>query len=590
MFKLYIDGIDYTEDVLNLDEFTINIGFNDTSTITKGLSESVIVEGEAFLLLEKTFFHGCNSYTKELNAMFVADVCSSINIPLKINIDGLRYDPANGQMEILLKSITDEDKAYNILDSSFWHENGFESAYKIPLMYFIEQPNYIQWAILISTLSLRIVFNVIDLMIKWACKITLVGFIFDCPDDYNSAIFKLFDNWLLGVGNWGTAPLIREIIEYQCGHAGISFSSSIINDPASEYFNMAMFSLDTGDHGTHKETSDNKRKAVLKNNANLMTVIELLEGLKTTFEGTDYRIIDKVLYFEKTEYFDQIASIKILDVIGNCEITAPKYEYDLNELVAWGQFQFIQDSFDAEGNKSSGYYKINKDFNDPYSSVQKGSLQRLIPFAPASFQFDQRSYYKSFGNITGVWDAIKDHFTNWELMLDSFRSQIIESLTGLDWFGTEGLVRENDIVLTGKMTSVPKLLILEDNFNRNDAKVIKKLLKQQGLVKFYVYNYPLMYKEKVDEVDKNGNYTEAIEGQFAAWTLRADPRQKDDNIKIGSITSECSCDAIQDILLNFQKIYIATHKGKGIPRNTSIKIGKTKVEITYNNIRVLCSN
>lgn len=587
MFKLYIDGIDYSEDVINLDEFTINIGFNDTNTITKGLSESVVVGGEAFTLLEQTFFINCNSYTKELNALFVADVCGGINIPLKITIDGLRYDPANGQMEILLKSITDEDKAYNILNSSFWHENGFENAYKIPLMYFVEQPNIIQRIILDMTFAFRMLFNAVDKVIEFLCKPVewisdLFGGDFDCPEDYTSAIFKLFDNWLLGVGNWGTAPLIREILEYQCGHAGISFSSSIINDPNSEYFNMAIFSLDTGDHGNSKDTSDNKRKSVLKNNANLMTVIELLEGMKTTFEGTDYRIIDKVLYFERTEYFDAIASVKILDVISNCDISAPTYEYDINELVAWGQFQFTQDAFDTEGNESGGHYKINKDYNDPYSPAQKNNVARLIPFAPASFQFDQKLFYKSFEGSEGP--------NYWKLYLDKFRAQTEQETTGLDWYGTEGMIRKKDIILSGKMTSVPKLLILEDNFNRNDASVIRKLLKDIGEFKFYIYNFPLLYKEKVDEVDKNGNYTEAIEGALASWTVRANPRLKEDNIKIQSITSTCSCDALQDILLNFQKIYIATHKGKGIPRNTTIKIGKTKVEITYNEIRVLCSN
>ena len=77
----------------------------------------------------------------------------------------MRYDPTNGQIEILLKAITEEDKAYNILNSTFWHEKGFDSAYKIPIMYFIEQPNYIQWVVLLSTLSLRMVFNALDVTI-----------------------------------------------------------------------------------------------------------------------------------------------------------------------------------------------------------------------------------------------------------------------------------------------------------------------------------------------------------------------------------------------------------------------------------------
>ena len=65
---------------------------------------------------------------------------------------------------------------------------------------------------------------------------------------------------------------------------------------------------------------------------------------------------------------------------------------------------------------------------------------------------------------------------------------------------------------------------------------------------------------------------------------------KNDNMKVQSITSTCSCDMVKDLINNFQKIYIATHKGKGLPKNATIKISKTNVEITYNDIRILCSN
>ena len=42
MYNLYINGIDFTSDVVNLDEFTISVGFNEGNTITKGLSEPCI--------------------------------------------------------------------------------------------------------------------------------------------------------------------------------------------------------------------------------------------------------------------------------------------------------------------------------------------------------------------------------------------------------------------------------------------------------------------------------------------------------------------------------------------------------------------
>lgn len=573
MNQLFIQGIDVTDDIENFDEFEIEVGLNENKTVNRTLSKTLVATGETFAFLEKQYFKTCNNYNTVLTAVFKSDVCSGITIPLKITFEGSGYFPDAEKIEFLIKSITEEDIAYAKLESTYWFDNDFPTAFEIPIVYYADQPNYIQWVIILLTLSIRIIFNTIDVIIKGVCKVVTLGLL-DCDSDITGAIFSKLDTWLTGLGKWITAPLIREILDYQSNKAGIHFSSSLLKDTTSPYYNMGMLHMDMGIKGSYKDTSRSSREKVLLQNAPLWTVIELLDNLKLVFEGYEYRLIGGVLYFENEDFFRAMANKQVLNLNTNCDESV-RYEYKLEGLFAYGEFKFQTDSFDSEGNKMMSYYSQMLEYNNPYSSSQKGKLSRLIPFGPARF----------------MWDPLtleNEGFVEWENMMDEFRdgpNNFFEHY----WFDNEGLVRTNDLILTGNMLSIPKLLVFEPNFTRSDAKTIKKEYRTYNGKQFWLYNYPLLLKETQDRLHDN-KFTAGQPGALSSFAETANPRLQKDRLYINSISDECDCSAIDEVIRNFQTIYIQTKKGKGIPESVKIKITENDVSITYEKVKISCTN
>lgn len=571
--RLFIQGIDVTDDIENFDEFEIEVGLNENKTVTRTLSRTLVATGETFAFLEKQYFKTCNNYNTVLTAVFKSDVCSGITIPLKITFEGLGYFPDAEKIEFLIKSITEEDIAYAKLESSYWFDNDFPTAFEIPIVYYADQPNYIQWIIIVLISQIKIVINAIDTAINAICEVVTLTF-GKCKLNLSKAIFSGLDTWLAGVGKWITAPLIREILDYQSNKAGIHFSSSLLKDTTSPYYNMGMLHMDMGIKGSYKDTSRSSREKVLLQNAPLWTVIELLDNLKLVFEGYEYRLIGGVLYFENENFFFALANKQVLNLNSSCDESI-RYEYKIEGLFAYGEFKFQTDSFDSEGNKMMGFYSQKLDFNNPYSATQKGKLSRLIPFGPARFMWDPLTYEN-------------EGFVEWENMMDNWRDGP-ETWFQENILTYEGLIRTNDLILTGNMLSIPKLLVFENNFIRSDAKTIKKEYRNYKGKQYWLYNYPLLFKETQDRLHDN-KFTTGTPGALTSFAETANPRLQKDILFINSITIDCECTAIDNIIRNFQSIYIQTKKGKGIPENVRIKISENEVEVTYEKVKISCAN
>ncbi len=572
--RLFINGQDITSDVVNLKEFEIEIGLNPSSkTIVKTLSQSVEVTGATFEMLKEYFFTRCNGADKTLKAIFKTDICGGMVIPLEITSEGLIL--SDDSITLLLKSVDEDDKAYDKLDSTYWFEDGFVGAYKLPLVYYADQPNLFSWVIIILITPLRVFFSVTETLWKAVCNVgSLGGLLFDCDFDLTSKIFGTVDTWLTGLGRWATAPLVREILTYQCQNAGLIFSSSILQESSSAYYNLGLFQMETGVRGSFKDTSDEKRISVTLDNARLWTVTDLLNALKITFEA-EYRIINGVLYFEQESYFDDLVSQKLFHVKDKCTENKVEYTYSNETQAAYGEFAFQMDAYDTEGNKMIGYYKQKLEFNNPYNPAQKGKLTRFSEFGAPRFMFDILSYRK-----TGFFD--------WESLIDEFRDgpeTFIES-----FLANDGVIRKYDLILAGNMLSAPKLLVFENNFNRNDALVIKKPYQKRNGKQYWMYNFHLMYKESLDKYEN----TELIEGVRGSLTneyaITADPRLKKDRMYIDQIEIDCDCDVVTKLLKSFQTCYIQTMYGRGIPESATIGFNENKITVTISGIRIVCAD
>lgn len=561
---LFIDGKNVTADIEKFDDFDIELGLNSTTkTFTKSLSKTLVATGDTFEYLERIYFKDCDSHAAILDAVFKTDICGGITIPMKITVEGAKTFPVQRKIEFTMKSSTLDDQAHDKLSTDYIFDNGFLEKYEIPLVYFCQQPNYIQWVVMIWTMQLRLLVKTLETVVETVCELVTLG-IGKCDLKISKFIFGRIDSWLAGTGRWSVGPLVREILDHQCAAAGLKFSSSILKDPGSKRYNLGLFTLDRGKRGDYKNTSQPERIRIGNENYPLITTIDLIEELKSTFPGTDYRIIDGTLYFETEEYFYDLANKSIYDIVSNCAKDV-SYEYNKENLNSYGDFRYTLDGFDQEGNQVIGKYSAKLEWNDPYSPAQKGVL-RIGPklFSPIRFMFDQESEKK-----TGFFD--------FELYIDKFRNGAQSFIEGA-LFNNEGVVRTNDMVLSSSTLGTYKLICYEPNFKRSDARIIKHEYKKG----FWLYNYPMYYDKTLKDQYGLGEL-------ISEFGVKLNPRLQKDKMIGNNAVVECDCDVLRSAAIEFQKIYLPTHYGKGVPRSIKLSIGKSKVRITFNDIKVLCS-
>jgi hypothetical protein len=203
------------------------------------------------------------------------------------------------------------------------------------------------------------------------------------------------------------------------------------------------------------------------------------------------------------------------------------------------------------------------EFNIPYNSAQKGRCKRLLNFAPARYMFDRKSYDNN-------------SFFNFERLMDEFRDGE-ETVVGAALFASEAPIRKNDIVLTSGTLSHEKLLVLENDFNRNDAATIKMPYKKKGSKQYYLYNMPM-------HIDEFAEFPELCKDFY----FLDNPRIRYDKYIMDDVEISCSCDYVNACLKNFQKLYFETTYGKAIPGSVLISITKDEVKLTFKDIKILC--
>jgi len=586
MNRLYIDGIEVTGDAIGLKKFTIEVSKNSTdSTVQKTLSSEVTLKGDSAKWIESRYFTDCNAFTVEVPARFYSESCGGFGVDLVLTISGMKTMPCECLVSFPLKSITDANKAYNRLSKEYFWENGYVDGAVLPKVPFCIQPSMLQYLVLLIRQALAIafapsgfIFKVIDTIVNAvidAVDAITPGDIGNVDLDVIDNVFALIDNFITGAGNYAPTIIIRDAISYQCGVNDLNFSSTILNDSSSDYYEMVMFSLEGGRKGGFNDKSAATAKDVFEHNAPLLTTIGLLESLKMIFNA-EYRIIGKTLFFEEIEWFqDPNNLIQILDAVDYCKnnLISATYSYNSSRACAYGDFQFSQDSQDGEGNKAlRTLYKDKVEFNDPPSDAQKGVCSVIAEsYAASRFMFDQESYEKK-------------GFFDWENLIDEFRDGS-QGFFGF-LFGNDGYIRTNDLIVTRDMTEKYKLLILENNYDPEEALVIRKPIPDavdEGKSKYHYYNYPLYMKEDLPEVLGEN---ELINN----FLHKLNPRTRKDTLEMEGFDIPCDCDVIQNVLENGDNGYINVHgEGRiGIPERYEITFDDSGAKIKFSDIIVVC--
>lgn len=289
-----------------------------------------------------------------------------------------------------------------------------------------------------------------------------------------------FNEFISNCGHGHPAPFIRQYIENVCFQCGLSggFQSSILNNVNSPYYNAVLFHAPNKE-GNRDEFYDNNGNVVIGTadnyfnlNAPNKTGGEFLDELSILF-NSEWYIENDALYFESenintTQWIDFTIQENRQDIIELC------YEYGDDRPPRGLALSYALDGFDGVGNEGRFLYKDIIPFDNPPNPAL-GPLERIeFPFGVPRFRDDEID---------------PDKISRWKGFFD------VINLITIGVIEIDKPEFERTMLLERGATSIPKILVLEDDYNPNNARVINQKRPASDLPwasrEAIVYNWPM---------------------------------------------------------------------------------------------------
>lgn len=260
---------------------------------------------------------------------------------------------------------------------------------------------------------------------------------------------------IIGCGRRHPSPLVRSYFANACGKCGLSFESSILNNPASDYYNLAYF-FAPAKRGIAPEdgVATIYENRVLKTGDVFAEDMALLFNAQWRIEGQRVRLErrDKMVGLEPWVDPAQLRAAGRL--VG--EVC---YEWDTDDLPAFGQFEWQVDPMDACSNEARDRYNDIVEWNSPVNILQRGKKEVSLPFGIARFRGD------------GVSTDALDGFSGLYPQINEF---------------------DGVMLITQGVVTLPKLIIWDPNSGTAQARAAR--FTAPGYP-YQVPNWPLLFNE-----------------------------------------------------------------------------------------------
>lgn len=219
-------------------------------------------------------------------------------------------------------------------------------------------------------------------------------------DMYKSFEDKVFGA-VLGCNRVHPAPFVRNYFENICSKCGITFESSIFNDPGSEYYNLTHLFAPIKKGLLYDSTKD-----WIMDNKPAFDLVGYAKALKPVFNGK-YRLDNgNVFKFERKDFFD---TAPIFDFTGDDEkylLGSICYTWNGKQKFANQYFKYEADTFDVSGNEAGHRFNGLKFWNVNNNPLLKGideiSAAGWTPQRYTNDGIDKRVIFKALANQTNA--------------------------------------------------------------------------------------------------------------------------------------------------------------------------------------------
>lgn len=582
MNKLSIDGIDFTDNS-SIDAFTIEFGINpDDKSYGYAASESIELTGDAFDFIRSKFFDNCNSIENTCSVRIYSYLCKSTYV-LTIGYEDVElcYAVNDDDCDKATVTVTQlENECYKYCNETPFLENGFADQ-KHPVIWYVNSGGFVQNLLFLLFPILAIILFMITIIINiiiGVCKV--VDAIpgsgdLDCPEflDVDHLVCTLYE-WICGTGYKMKQPLVKDIFEYHMNICGGKFRSSIFQE--SLYQNTVYVSAE---HGGGVKNAENY---VARDTWGTDTLIQLLDRLAPVFNA-EYWFEGHILHFEPEGVRESrlpIFPLSIENLIDNDLLSEDLcIGFITGDRHAYGRFEYGDDALDRESNKPqvARTYDTIVEWNEEKSKYKKNEHKNVVQFSRARFMFDRVSYNDKGWGFSYDMDAFRSGAENIILLPFKYYLNLNTSPNGLSnsISNASGLCsrfyRQRDLIITDDSATLPKLLVLEQGFDYDDARTITRKIDGSN---FYDTNYPMYFDEEypVKELYQSFHYTK-------------DPNLTTRKLyETDELTIDIDCDQIDCSIIDFVRNnplgFRIISEGRYLPKGRSVV---SKSRIRYDN-------
>ena len=321
-----INGIQINGEISGIEGFQVTYRESDEEgVLTKSYSNELTFYGDGYNILKAALIDDPNGFVGEVKAEIFDECCG------KLVLDGIIRGDSIDWCEPecwITAQVIEKTPELDCLKSTLIYDdhNFFLNRPQKKLRYCVEmRPQFVteillQLYFILYLALIPIVFAVAGFIYAWQgifyiiCSAVCIIPGTDCTqDDCNQSeitnpaalwtrvgeLMESLSNRLIQCQWYHPTALVRDYIENVCDKCGLTFQSSILNDPASPYYNLLLFSAPV--RKGYKPADTEPR--LIKDNLPIETVDTLMQRhLKPLFNAR-YWIVDNVLIFERKDYF-----------------------------------------------------------------------------------------------------------------------------------------------------------------------------------------------------------------------------------------------------------------------------------------------
>jgi hypothetical protein len=366
-----LNGITITGRIDGVEQFNVTWRENDDDGgLAKSYSSELRFYDDGYSILKSLLIDDPNGFINEVDVQIFDECCG--RLVFEGFISGSSIDWCDPECWIS-GSVIEKKAALNCVKSTLITDDhdGFLDQAQKKLRYCVEpRPEFIY-------VILFYVYGAINLLIA----IVTLG---------TSEIFGFMDNFKARMiqCNWyHPTPLVRDYIQNVCRKCGLTFQSSILNDPGSPYFDLLLFSapIQKG-----YKPSDTESK-LIEQNVPIETLDTLFTRHLNSIFNARYWIVGNTLVFERKDFFSNtnqwIDSEQLLND-GRIVDNQICFSWIDKPQKAFAIYKYSMDAFDITSNEAGGRYEDIVEWNSPPSDRQKDALELTLASSKSRFRND----------------------------------------------------------------------------------------------------------------------------------------------------------------------------------------------------------